>query len=64
MRKQPKGYGEGKGPSDLQNSLNYNVRLAQFIEDSYYDFEDNPEEIPYAIEEYFKDNLMRRFNMI
>jgi len=64
MRKQTKGFAEGKGPSDLQNSLNYNYRLAKFIEESYYDYEDKPEEIPYVIEDYFKDNLMRRFNMI
>ena len=34
------------------------------MEDALDDTEENPQEFPHIVENYFKDNLLRRYNLI
>ena len=64
MHKTSRGYAEGKGPSAVQNPKNYNQKLRRFMEDALDETEENPKEFPYMVENYFKDNLLKRYNLI
>ena len=64
MHKTTRGYQEGKGPSAVQDPKNYNQKLRKFMEDALDDTEDNPQEFPFIVENYFKDNLLKRYNLI
>ena len=62
-------YEEGQGPRDAQISQNYNQKLCNFIQDELDHCKVNHanhgiEEVTDAIEGYFKENLMRRFDQI
>ena len=62
-------YEEGQGPRDAQISQNYNQKLCGYIQDELDHCKVNHsnhgiEEVTDAIEGYFKENLMRRFDQI
>ena len=64
MRKTVRGYAEDRGPCSLKNPKNYNQKLRKFMEDALDDTEEDPQEFPVIVENYFKDNLLRRYNLI
>ena len=53
-----------QGPTDVKNPKNYNQKLTTFLEDSLDDCEDEPQLFPGMVEAYFKDNLLKRYNLI
>ena len=64
MHKIHRGFAEGKGPSSVHDPKHYNQKFSSFIEDSLYECEDRPTRFPHLVENYFQENLLRRFNFI
>lgn len=64
MKKTVRGFAEGSGPSAVHDPRNYNQKFSKFIEDSLYACADDPPQFPVLVENYFQENLLRRFNMI
>ena len=64
LHKTVRGFQTSKGPADVHNPKNYNQKLTMFLEDSLDDCEDDPQRFPGTVENYFKDNLLKRYNLI
>lgn len=64
MHKTVRGFQASKGPKDVSNPSNYNQKLRNFMEDTLDDCEDEPHKFPIKVENYFKENLMKRYNLI
>ena len=64
LHKTVRGYNYQQGPTDVKNPKNYNQRLTAFMEDTLDECEDNPQRFPGMVEGYFKENLLKRYNLI
>ena len=64
LHKTVRGFQTSKGPADVNNPKNYNQKLTMFLEDSLDECEEDPQRFPGMVENYFKDNLLKRYNLI
>lgn len=64
MHKTVRGYQPNRGPKDVLNPSHYNQKLRTFLEDSLDECEDTPIAFPAYVEAYFKENLLKRYNLI
>ena len=64
LHKTVRGFDYSRGPTDVQNPKNYNQKLTTFLEDSLDDCEEDPQQFPGMVEGFFKENLLKRYNLI
>lgn len=64
LRKTVRGFNNTKGPRDVNNPSNYNQKLRNFMEDALDDCEDDPQKFPGQVENFFQENLLKRYNLI
>jgi len=64
MHKTIRGFQANKGPTDVHNPKNYNQKLTNFLEESLDDCEENPQMFPEMVGGFFKENLLKRYNLI
>lgn len=64
MHKTIRGFEANRGPRDVHNPKNYNQKLTNFLEDTLDDCEETPQLFPKAVEGFFKENLLKRYNLI
>ena len=64
LRKTVRGFQATSGPTDVQKPSNYNQKLRLFMEDALDVSEQNPQQFPHIVEGYFKENLLKRYNLI
>ena len=48
----------------MKNPKNYNQKLTGFMEDALDECEEDPQRFPSMVEGYFKENLLKRYNLI
>ena len=48
----------------MKNPKNYNQKLTAFMEDALDECEEDPQQFPGMVEGYFKENLLKRYNLI
>ena len=65
LHKTVRGFNSSKGgPSDALNPKNYNQKLRNYMMDALDDCEDDPSVFPQLVEDYYKENLLKRYNLI
>jgi len=64
MKKTVRGFDESRGPKDVNDPKNYNQKLRTFMEEALDEAEDEPAKFPLLVEGYFKENLLKRYNLI
>lgn len=64
MHKTVRGFQTSKGPGDVSNPSNYNQKLRNFMQDSLDECEEDPHRFPGMVEDYYKENLIKRYNLI
>lgn len=64
MKKVVRGFEEGKGPMDVNKAENYQQKFRAYIEESFFEADENPRRFPHLVENFFQENLLRRYNLI
>ena len=53
MKKVIRGFEEGKGPADVNKPENYQQKFRTYIEDAFYEADENPRRFPHLVENFF-----------
>ena len=64
MKRTVRGFEKSTGPMALQDPKNYNQKLRGYLEDALDEAEEEPQIFPQMVEDYFKENLLKRYNLI